>query len=176
VSQGAYRILRSEGDLVETFVEAPGPAGWRWFGRVRDPATGEEAYIVDHVVDAAWRLVRFRLLDRDAGEVRAEMAPGGLVVTSSDATETVPEAEIVWSPSPASLLILDRLLRSTGSAEVRGTQVSTMGTWEPVTLAVDHTTNLRVNGAPHSITWAGELPGRVDGWFELLPEGHPLRP
>lgn len=176
MSQGAYRIIRPEADLVETFVEAPGPAGWRWFGRVSEPDTGEEVYIVDHVVDADWRVVRFRLLHRYAGEVLVEPADQGLVVTAGDSTETMPGAGIVWSPSPASLLVLDHFLHSTGEAQAGGIQVSIMGTWEPVTVALEDRDTLVVNGAPHRAAWTGEVPERVEGWFELLPEGHPLRP
>jgi hypothetical protein len=33
-----------------------------------------------------------------------------------------------------------------------------------------------VNGEELSAAWAGDLPERAEGWFELLPEGHPLRP
>jgi hypothetical protein len=176
VTQGAYRIIRPEGDLVEAFVEAPGPAGWRWFGRVHHADTGEERYVVDHVVDAGWHLVRFRLLNRDAGEVRVEPVSGGLAVTVGDATEAVPGAEIVWSPSPASLLVLDRFLRSMGATEVRGVQVSATGSWEPVTVALEDRATVAVDGDRRSATWGAQLPERMEGWFELLPEGHPLRP
>jgi hypothetical protein len=88
----------------------------------------------------------------------------------------MPGAEIVWSPSPASLLILDQYLRSTEAAEARGVQVSTMGKWEPVTVALEDRDTLMVNGVRHRAAWSGEVPERVEGWFELLPEGHPPRP
>jgi hypothetical protein len=176
VSRGAYRIIRPEGDLVETFVEAPGPAGWRWFGRVHDLSSGDEVYVVDHVVDAEWRVVRFRLLHREAGEVVVEPALEGLALTAGQVIESLAGAEIVWSPSPASLLVLQRYLQSRGATGARGVQVSASGSWEAVTVGLEDQATAVVDGTRLPVTWAGDMPSRVDGWFELLPEGHPLRP
>src|SRR5712691_12723193 len=66
--QGAYRIWAGPEELVEAFVAAPGPAGWRYFGRGRDADTGEELFRVDYVVDAGWDLVRFRSEERRVGK------------------------------------------------------------------------------------------------------------
>jgi hypothetical protein len=176
VSRGAYRIHRPEGDLIESFVAAPGPAGWRWFGRVHDEATGDEVYVVDHVVDADWGLVRFRLLYRDIGLVMIEPVHDGLAVTAGDATETVVAAEVVWSPSPASVFVLERYLPSRGVTEVRGVQVSTSGSWEAVTVGLADRSTLVIHDRQIPVTWNGDEPSRADGWFDLLPEGYALRP
>jgi hypothetical protein len=176
VSQGAYRIHREGGDLIEVFVAAPGPGGWRWFGRVHDEATGQEMYVVDHVVDADWRLVRFRLLGRAAGEIRVEPAADALAVTLDDVTETASNAEVVWSPSPASLLVLDRFLRATRATEARGVHVLAPGTWEAVTIELQDRSRLLVDGARIPVTWSKDVPEGAAGWFDLLPQGYPLRP
>jgi hypothetical protein len=127
------------------------------------------------VVDADWRVVRFRLHHREAGEVVVEPAPGGMAMTAGEVTERVAAAAIVWSPSPASLVVLDRYLRSTGSTESGGIQVSASGSWEAVTVGLDDRSAAVVDGTRLPVTWAGDMPSRIAGWFELLPEGHPLR-
>ena len=132
--------------------------------------------MVDHVVDAEWRLVRFRLLDREAGEIRVEPSRTGLIITRGDAADAVPDAEVVWSPSPGSLLVLDRYLRTTGESGARGVRVAASDARDPVTLALEGRDMLVENGERRPVTWGAEEPAHVEGWFELLPEGHPLRP
>ena len=79
--QGVYRVRVEGVDVLETFVAAPGPTGWRYFGRLRDPLTDREVARVDHVVDADWNLVRFRWSDPDGRVVVAVPSSGGVEVS-----------------------------------------------------------------------------------------------
>src|SRR6266540_4533973 len=54
VVQGVYRVWHGRREFLESFVAAPGPIGWRYFGRVHPPDSEEELFTVDHVVDAEW--------------------------------------------------------------------------------------------------------------------------
>src|SRR5438067_141464 len=54
VVQGGYRVWDGGRELLESFVAAPGPMGWRYFGRVHPPKSEEELFTVDYVVDAEW--------------------------------------------------------------------------------------------------------------------------
>ena len=60
--QGVYRVWHGGRELLESFVAAPGPIGWRYFGRVHPPDSEEELFTVDYVVDAKWGLIRYRLI------------------------------------------------------------------------------------------------------------------
>jgi len=113
--QGAYRILDPGGPLVESFVAAPGPMGWRWFGRVSRESTGEELWTVDHVVDLEWSLVRYRLVVPGSAQTVVVPSEGGLAVLAGDRELSVPGARAVWSRSPSSLLVLDRRLNVLGA-------------------------------------------------------------
>jgi hypothetical protein len=113
--QGAYRILDPGGTLVESFVAAPGPMGWRWFGRVSRESTGVELWTVDHVVDLEWSLVRFRLAVPGSAQTIVVPSEEGLVVLAGDRELSVPGARAVWSRSPSSLLVVDRRLNVLGA-------------------------------------------------------------
>jgi hypothetical protein len=113
--QGAYRIVDPGGPLVESFVAAPGPMGWRWFGRVSRESTGEELWTIDHVVDREWSLVRFRLAVPGSAQTIVVPSEEGLVVLAGDRELSVPGARAVWSRSPSSLLVVDRRLNVLGA-------------------------------------------------------------
>src|SRR5438445_578571 len=75
----------------------------------------DEALIVDYAVDARWNLVRFRALDDRGNEAVAVPGEDGLQVAvrrsdGSERTWAFEGATAVWSPSPCSLLLVDRLL------------------------------------------------------------------
>ena len=50
---------------------APGPVGWRYFGRVHRGDTEEKLFKIGYVVGSAWELVRFRAIHADGTEVEA---------------------------------------------------------------------------------------------------------
>ena len=110
--QGAYRIWGAPQELVESFVAAPGPAGWRYFGRARHADTGEELFNVDYIVDAGWDLVRFRAIYGDGLEAVVVPVPFGLEVSvgqpGEERTEEIVGVSAVWSLSPCSLLVVNR--------------------------------------------------------------------
>src|SRR2546428_9593201 len=120
--QGAYRIWGPPQELVESFVAAPGPAGWRYFGRGRHADTGEELFTVDYIVDAGWDLVRFRAIYGDGLVAVAVPVPGGLEVSvgqpGEERMEEIAGVSAVWSASPCSLLVVDRRLRASGQDEL----------------------------------------------------------
>jgi hypothetical protein len=174
MSQGSYRIFIPGGDLVETFVAAPGPAGWRYFGRVHDPRTGEEVYAVDHVVDHVWRVVRFRLLS-PTGDVLVEPSPSGLAVSDGKGEERSFEgADLVWSASPSSVLVLDRMLRAGHGPNVAAVRILSDPTTESEAIAVSVVSRKgdRMELAVGDQTWdilvGPEVPERGSGWFELM--------
>jgi hypothetical protein len=173
MSQGSYRIHTPTGELVESFVSAPGPSGWRYFGRVHDPRTGLEVYAVDHVVDHQWRVVRFRLLS-PAGEVLVEPSPTGLTVSGERGERTFEGAELVWSASPASVLVLNRMLRDGHHGDMSAARIPSDPTAEPEALTVgvaarpgDHL-DLTVGDHPLDVLIGPEVPERASGWFELM--------
>src|SRR6266511_5097298 len=94
VVQGAYRVLGGGREFLESFVAAPGPMGWRYFGRVHPPDSEEELFTVDYVVDAEWGLIQYHLLYQTGTSIVATPAIGGLEVVTGrpgeERTETVP--------------------------------------------------------------------------------------
>jgi hypothetical protein len=104
VMQGVYRVWHGGRELLESFVAAPGPMGWRYFGRVHPPDSEEELFTVDYVVDAEWGLLRYRLLDQSGTRIVATPATGGVEVVTGrpgdERTETMAGASAVWSSSP----------------------------------------------------------------------------
>jgi hypothetical protein len=184
--QGVYRVRVGGVEVLETFVAAPGPMGWRYFGRLRDPVTDREVARVDHVVDADWNLVRFRWSESDGQEVVAVPSPGGVQVSvagpAGELSVVVPEVQAVWSTSPSSLLVMDRLM-ATG-AEPR--TVLLVPPFEPRAVAIRLTqassrrvptssgqsevreVMLEVEGARSEALLRADLPLNADGWFELV--------
>ncbi len=186
--QGSYRIWGASQILVESFVAAPGPAGWRYFGRARDADTGEELFKVDYIVDAEWDLVRFRAIYGDGLETVAVPVSGGLEVSvgqpGEERTEEIAGVSAVWSASPCSLLVVDRRLRASGQDELTAVRLKPPHKPEAVTVRLDR------RGSQGITTLAGgataervevivdgwrtkalirpDLPLSAEGWFELL--------
>src|SRR6266496_3990850 len=111
--QGVYRITGQGDDLIESFVAAPGPMGWRYFAHVHPPDDPErDRYTVDLVTDLDWNLVRFRLAVPDGWRAVVTRTDSGLEVVhgQQDAERVDPFDGVtaVWSASPATLLALHR--------------------------------------------------------------------
>jgi hypothetical protein len=186
--QGIYRVQLGLHELLETFVAAPGPIGWRYFGRGHEPDTGREVFQVDHVVDVDWNLVRFRWKGSDGAEVGAIPTRGGVEVwiegPGGERTELVAGAEAVWSASPSSLLVVDRLLGTSKRAEVQAVRLETHV--EPRTVVVRVTpvgsrrvskthgtsqareVDVSVDGRRTRALLRSDLPLQGDDWFELI--------
>jgi hypothetical protein len=185
--QGIYRVQHGSRELLESFVAAPGPMGWRYFGQVHEPDTGRAVFQVDHVVDRNWNLVRFRLRQPDRAEVTAIPTNGGVEVwiegRGGERKELMAGVEAVWSPSPSSLLVVDRLLGMSDRVEVPAVRLEPAG--DPLAILVRVTplgsthvpTNeasttremeLDVDGRRIRALLRPDLPLRADGWFELV--------
>jgi hypothetical protein len=186
--QGIYRIRLGSQELLETFVAAPGPMGWRYFGRAHEPDTGREAFLVDHVVDVDWNLVRFRWSESDGTEVVATPTGGGVEVwikePGGERKELVSGVGAVWSASPSSLLVVDRLLGTSKPAEVPAVRLEPP--FEPRAVVVRVTpvgsrpvsptsgasaareVEVAVDGGRTRALLRSDLPLRADGWFELV--------
>jgi hypothetical protein len=194
--QGTYRIEDPGGELTEAFVAAPGPMGWRYFGRAHRTATQEPVYTVDHVVDATWNLVRFRMGEASSGdEALLVPAAGGLEsVLTLDGRRHAPirtEATAAWCLSPCSVLVAGRLLSSLAGREVRAIriprelrrlrdedQLEDFRDLSPV--RVHHASRpgrpaggglewsrFSVDGNPLDVLSRAGLPVSAEGWFEL---------
>ncbi|HEY3209537.1 MAG TPA: hypothetical protein VGL18_07030 [Actinomycetota bacterium] len=77
VVEGVYRVWHRGREFLESFVAAPGPMGWRYFGRVRPPESEEELFTVDYVVDAEWGLIRYRLMHQSGTSIVATRRQAG---------------------------------------------------------------------------------------------------
>jgi hypothetical protein len=187
--QGIYRIRLGSQELLETFVAAPGPMGWRYFGRAHEPDTGREAFLVDHVVDGDWNLVRFRWRESDGAEVVATPTGGGVEVwikePGGEWKELVAGVGAVWSASPSSLLVVDRLLGTSKPGEVPAVRLEPPFEPRPIVVRVTPVDSRRVsttsgtsaaarevevavNGRRTRAVLRSDLPLRADGWFELV--------
>jgi len=173
--RGDYRILGGPRQLVESFVAAPGPMGWRYVGRVRRADALDEALIVDYAVDARWNLVRFRALDDRGNEAVAVPGEDGLQVAvrrsdGSERTWAFEGATAVWSPSPCSLLLVDRLLgRREGSLEAVRLEPPD---WVPEQWTIrlegrGRELDVIVDGRRLEVRRGPEQPISAEGWFEL---------
>jgi hypothetical protein len=169
-------------------VAAPGPMGWRYFGRVHEPDTGREVFRVDHVVDGDWGLVRFRWGEPDGAEVTAIPANGGVEVwieeRGGERNELMAGVEAVWSASPSSLLVVDRLLGMSDRVEVPAVRLEPPAdplailvrltivgsTRVPITKEASTTREVELDIAGRRIRAVirPDLPLRADGWFELV--------
>ncbi|HEY3210450.1 MAG TPA: hypothetical protein VGL18_11780 [Actinomycetota bacterium] len=186
--QGVYRVHIGSQELLETFVAAPGPMGWRYFGRLHEADTGREVFLVDHVVDVDWNLVRFRWRASDGAEVLATPTGGGVEVwigqPGGERKELVADVRAAWSASPSSLLVVDRLLRSSKLGEVTAVRleppfepgpvvvrVSPMGSGRVSTASgtsAAREVEVAVDGRRNRVLFREDLPLRADGWFELV--------
>jgi hypothetical protein len=185
--QGAYRLTRSDGQLIESFVAAPGPMGWRYFAHVHPPGDPEhDLYTVDHVADLEWNLVRFRMAVADGWRAVATRLDGGVEVVHGQAdaqrVERFDDAVAVWSSSPSSLLVLHRLAGVEGS--IPAVTFDPGANPEPVRVslrAVGATTastrgggsevqriRVTVNGRQFESWVRRDLPLRAEGQFELI--------
>ncbi len=164
--EGTYRLLGGESDLFESFVAAPGPAGWRYFGRVFAVDGEEELSTVDFVVDTEWRLVRYR--ERHAAGLDVVVLPGpeGMeVVTQGDADDKsvqIPGAEIVWSRSPCSLLVAERRARTLETNTLWGVRIHPPNDPAPVLVSLDRPGHERLKAGGQDPP-AGKIQVRVDG-------------
>jgi hypothetical protein len=156
---------------VESFVAAPGPAGWRYFGRVHEAGSEREVYVVDHVTDLDWRLIRLRLLGPE-GEIVAERSPNGIHVVSAHAVEEVAGVDLTWSPSPWSVKVLREYLKG-DQGPVDAARVRLGGPAERIRVELRHGDRgdsgvLIVDGSSSEAAFAADMPVRADGWFELI--------
>ncbi len=185
--QGRYRILGGSFELAESFVAAGGPAGWRYFGRVHRADTGEERYLVDHVVALDWTLVRFRMAGADGSEIVARPSAGGLdiEVAGPDGGRSlaVPGATEVWSPSPVSLLVAHRRLAGSDRIEFAAARIALPSEIQLVDIRIEAAGQARVRtpgrhaaterirvtvgGRAFDALVRPDLPLRADGRFEL---------
>ena len=185
--EGAYRLLGGGGDLFESFVAAPGPAGWRYFGRVFGPDSEIELSTVDFVVDTEWRLVRYRERNSAGPEVVVVARPEGMeVITRGDGEEKsveIPGAEVVWSRSPCSLLVAERRLRALSTYALRAVKIEPTGEASGVQISLARLGGMeldrdarraggkflvRENGRTIEALIGEDRPLSAKGWFELL--------
>jgi hypothetical protein len=137
---GSYRIFEDDGrQLIESFVAAPGPMGFRWFGRVRAAGSQEDVRLVDHTVDREWRLVRLRLMDLEAGvEMVALAGASGIAVTRvggpSPGDWVVPGAEAVWTSSPSALFVAASRIPIGSGLSLAGARIAPEAAPGPVTI------------------------------------------
>ena len=184
--QGIYQIHGGETELFESFVAAPGPAGWRYFGRVFPPESEEELATVDFVVDVEWGLVRYRERWAGGSELLVTPALDGVAVVMDDGEERsveLPGVEVVWSRSPCSLLVAERRARALGTNTLRAVRIHIPD--DPVLLQVslDHLgrepptaasnpgadrIQIRENGRTMNALVRQDLPLVADGWFSLV--------
>lgn len=188
VVQGVYRVWHAGRELLESFVAAPGPMGWRYFGRVRPADSEEDLFTVDYVVDADWGLVRYRLLHQDGTRIVATPDSSGIEVVTDrpgdERTETVAGASAVWSSSPCSLLVVDRLLRASDRIDAAAVRIG--AEHEPVAVTVRferrgaqpvatpaessdaELVGVTVDGEDFEALIRSDLPLYARGWFDLL--------
>jgi hypothetical protein len=179
--QGSYRLTRPAGDLIESFVAAPGPMGWRYFAHVHPPGDPEhDLYTVDHVADLEWNLVRFRVSAADGWRAVATRMDGGVEVVHGEANaeriDRFDDAVAAWSSSPSALIVLLRRLGVGGETpavriepgappapvQVSLTAGSVAGTEEV------HRFLVTVGGQRFEVQVRDGLPVAAEGWFELI--------
>ena len=186
--QGVYRVRQGGRELLESFVAAPGPMGWRYFGRVHPADSEEELFTVDYVVDAQWGLLRYRLLHQSGTQIVATQVTGGIEVLTGrpgeERTETVAGASAVWSSSPCSLLVVDRLLAASGRSDVAAVRIGAALEPELITVRIERqgsrplvtpTGNseaellgVMLDGERFEALIRSDLPLFARGWFDLV--------
>ena len=185
--QGTYRLLGGGQELLESFVAAPGPAGWRYFGRIRRADTGEGLSTVDYVTDLDWGLVRFRTQHADGRQVVVVPSETGLEVwRGGPGPEPAgfPEASVVWSASPCSLIVAHHRLQALGHEGLVGLRLEARSEPEAVTIRLRPlgTTGVSTSGAGSTATRfevtvgdrtlealiRPDLPLECEDWFKLV--------
>ena len=165
--QGVYRVRHGSQEFLETFVAAPGPMGWRYFGRLHDPDSGRQIAVVDHVVDLDARLVRFRWTEEAGPRVEAFPQGDGIQVwiqePAGERSQLIAGAEVIWSASPSSLLVAARLIETSESAEVMGVRLVPPFLPEPVLVRLGWRRSRTVAAASGEVSSA-EMDVEVDGW------------
>jgi hypothetical protein len=141
--------------------------GWRYFGRLHDPDSGRQIAVVDHVVDLDARLVRFRWTEEGGRRAEASHQGHGIQVwvqePAGERSQLIAGAKVVWSASPSSLFVADRLLGNSPTLEVIGVRLVPPFLPEPVLVRLGR-------GGSRTVTTAsGEVSGSdmdvgVDGW------------
>ena len=179
--EGTYRIFeRDGGELIESFVAAPGPMGLRWFGRVRREGSEEDVRLVDHTVDREWRLVRLRLMDLEAAvEMMALAGTSGIAVTRAGGAApgdwVVPGAEAVWTSSPSALLVAANRIPIGSGTTLAGARIAPDAAPEPVTigplraeLGEKEAATLELDGVRIEVRFRDGWPVWAEDRFELL--------
>ncbi len=186
--QGTYRILGGDHTLLESFVAAPGVAGWRYFGRLQREDTGEDVSSVDYVVDREWNVVRFRAVRADGDQAVALRSSEGLSVTVDEGglerTASVAATTTVWSRSPCSLLVADRRLRLSGQSQLFAVKLDPTFSPHATRIQIQHRHSRRIetatgSGIAEDIRFVvdgdvidslmrADLPLAAPGWFELI--------
>ena len=175
MTQGAYRILGGERELVESYVAAPGPGGWRYFGRVHEAESERELYVVDHVTDLDWRVVRFRLLS-PGRELVVERSPHGMHVIGPDEVTEFEGVDLVWSPSPWSLHVARSYLEAGVDGAADAVRVDETSNAARVRIELRRDAGAErgvfvVDGVAKEALFGSDIPVRAEGWFELFGGG-----
>jgi hypothetical protein len=186
--QGAYRLFGLGEELIEEFVAAPGPMGWRYFGHVHPPEDPEhERFTVDLVADLEWRLVRFRLAAADGWRAVATRTDSGVEVVhgtpNEEGIDRFDEGVAVWSSSPSTLLVLDRQIGRKGATaqvvriepgvppRLQGVALSVRGSRAVPTPgggAEAQRVQVAEDGRLREALIRSDLPLAAEGWFELI--------
>ena len=186
--QGIYRLLGQAEDLIEEFVAAPGPMGWRYFAHVHPPDDpGSDRFTVDLVTDLEWNLIRFRLAAADGWQAIATPDGSGVQVVhgspSDERLDRYEGAAAVWSTSPSTLLVLHRMLgRDGGPIGVVQLERGFPPKLRQVALALEGETSVPtvggraeaerfavvVDGRRREALIRADLPLSAEGWFELI--------
>jgi len=184
--QGAYRLLGPGEELIEEFVAAPGPMGWRYFAHVHPPDDPDhDRFTVDLVTDLEWNLVRFRLAAADGWRAVATRGDPGVEVLhgppSDERLDRFHHATVVWSMSPWSLLVAQRGL-GLGGGTIAGVSIQIGRPPSGVALSlsdpeqasagapvgISRRIEVTVDGEAFEAWIRGEIPVAAEGWFALI--------
>jgi hypothetical protein len=186
--QGAYRLFDPGEELIEEFVAAPGPIGWRYFAHVHPPEDPDhDRFTVDLVTDLEWNLVRFRLVAADGWRAVATRSDSGVEVLhgtqEDEQLDRFDEAVAVWSSSPSTLLVLDRRFGPNGgTAQAVTIEPGAPPTLQHVALSIMASTHVATPGGDAEAQRVGivvdgrrrealirsDLPLAAEGWFDLI--------
>jgi hypothetical protein len=186
--QGAYRLFGPGEELIEDFVAAPGPMGWRYFAHVHPPNDPDhDRFTVDLVTDLEWNLVRFRLAAANGWRAVATRGDPGVEVLhgtpNEERVDRFDEAVAVWSSSPSTLLVLHRLVgRVGGTAEAVRIEPGLAPVRLQVAMSIVGATSVATpggsaeaqrvhvveDGRGREALVRSDLPLAAQGWFDLI--------